>query len=1097
MVNFGKEALRTYSRFELLETGLNTVMTNMGESTRAGTELFERLRKFSLQTTFGVETLAGVAKEMLTVGVATDELEEKIMQLGNIAGGSTSKFEALSSVYTKVLATGRANALQIRQLSRITGTSFVKALGKTNASAEELSELFEKLTEEGGMFNGAMEALNETLSGKQEFVVSTWAEFLAQFAELSGLADVSKKILEVVYDILQKIVDKMVEMQDNALFKAMLQGTLVGGITALATAIAIPLVMAFKSATVALAGLIGVSGPVALAILGISAGVGILSGVIVKHISEVNAQKEANERLNETLRIQAGYYETLEGDAGRKETQKAVDDINEELKTQLDLLNKIKQKYDEINGMQTYDDEVYIKRKRVLLKITQKEYDEQLKIVKTLEDRSKKLTKVLEIQKKLTDSQKKASETKSFVDELFEGMKTSDEKALEEYQSQLEKIKDAYNEIIVLKENVSKSYFSKNGIAEAPESGFVITEKKLVDFDPEFKTSLDKADELLEQLIKKQEEKVNESKAKASMTDYQEFLLSTIGMTFEDYKKKHPESVKNGKFTLSTGTLADDIENSMKEIEEIKKKYETANDGILASYYPRDIHTEYADIREAIRGYITAITDEASIVKDKTGGVTAKGVRYANVGELDINTEALNKLIELEKTLTEEMEKDGDKKFQAFLQSKFSALIKEDNAQSLKGANYKRSDSLKYEIDLISSEIDRLIELGLSPTSEELKLLSTNLKSATSVYEQVLYEEKQQALQENINKTGAFGFSEKEQYYNEMYQNAREKGDIDTMKSAYLNGSFMGGMGSLTNDTDVGMFAELSAQMGPLTALLAVVMRDIFEIIGGLDGVEVLLNPIRITLQAMKPMLQAIVNMLLPIAEVLIGILAPIVEILGDFLTPIIKTLGYVLKIVLLPLQAVAIGLRALASFFTGKLEEWEQKADESTAEIDKYYKATKNLTQTTEDLTSKYMSLLQAIQANEDYYLERKTKLSAQAYLESAPVKKVNDMVITPSGRFSTDPNDYIFAMKDPSILNQNMNNNTGNVVVNMPVEVKNEMGKDAEINVARENDNGMDKLVIKISRKIANDMATGANGWDSAYSTQQQRLAGRRVSI
>ena len=52
------------------------------------------------------------------------------------------------------------------------------------------------------------------------------------------------------------------------------------------------------------------------------------------------------------------------------------------------------------------------------------------------------------------------SETKNFVDELFEGMKTSDEKALEEYQSQLEKIKDAYNEIIVLKENVSKSYFS-------------------------------------------------------------------------------------------------------------------------------------------------------------------------------------------------------------------------------------------------------------------------------------------------------------------------------------------------------------------------------------------------------------------------------------------------------------------------------------------------------------------------------------------------------------------------------------------------------------------------------------------------------------
>ena len=54
------------------------------------------------------------------------------------------------------------------------------------------------------------------------------------------------------------------------------------------------------------------------------------------------------------------------------------------------------------------------------------------------------------------------------------------------------------------------------------------------------------------------------------MTDYQEFLLSAMGMTFEDYVKKYPKAMgKDGKLTLSTATLPDDIEKRMEEVGEI------------------------------------------------------------------------------------------------------------------------------------------------------------------------------------------------------------------------------------------------------------------------------------------------------------------------------------------------------------------------------------------------------------------------------------------------------------------------------------------------------------------------------------------------
>lgn len=135
-----------------------------------------------------------------------------------------------------------------------------------------------------------------------------------------------------------------------------------------------------------------------------------------------------------------------------------------------------------------------------------------------------------------------------------------------------------------------------------------------------------------------------------------------------------------------------------------------------------------------------------------------------------------------------------------------------------------------------------------------------------------------------------------------------------------------------------------------------------------------------------------------------------------------------------------------------------------------------------TKDLTQEYSNLLSAMQEQEEWYLKEKTKLNADTYKYN--YNKVNDMILTPQGNFSTHPDDYIIATKNPNSL--------GSSQFNMYVEDR------AGINVQTrsvENGSGGQDIYVTLSKKIADDVANGANGWDNALATQQYRMAGRRV--
>ena len=133
-------------------------------------------------------------------------------------------------------------------------------------------------------------------------------------------------------------------------------------------------------------------------------------------------------------------------------------------------------------------------------------------------------------------------------------------------------------------------------------------------------------------------------------------------------------------------------------------------------------------------------------------------------------------------------------------------------------------------------------------------------------------------------------------------------------------------------------------------------------------------------------------------------------------------------------------------------------------------------------DLTDSYKRLAEAIKEQEEYYIKKKAELNMIGLADK--VTKVNDMILTPHGTFSTSPQDTIIATKNPQGLG-------GGVVNN--IKVINNAGVD--VNVRENKGTNMNEILVTISKKIASDVAGGLNGWDGAFAMQRQRVEGRRI--
>ena len=239
-------------------------------------KVLQEVEAFAATTPFQFPGLVDGAKRLIAVGVASEEVIDRLKALGNAAQGDTQIFNRLVDAFAKLRTKGRASLEELNRFSEA-GVPIIESLAEQYAvSREELFKLIETgqvgfqdvndaltaLTTGQGRFAGLIEAQSQTLSGS-----------LSTLKDNVGLAARSfvEGFLPVLTDIAQELTKaaKFVASLDDDTKKLILT---VAGIAA-ATGPAITAIGALSKAIAFLAAnpLVAVVGGLAAATVAIQA----------------------------------------------------------------------------------------------------------------------------------------------------------------------------------------------------------------------------------------------------------------------------------------------------------------------------------------------------------------------------------------------------------------------------------------------------------------------------------------------------------------------------------------------------------------------------------------------------------------------------------------------------------------------------------------------------------------------------------------------------------------------------------------------------------------------------------------------------------
>lgn len=963
LVGLGEDIVNTASHFEQTRKSLETVL----QSAEKGQKLFEDLRKFSFETTFGVDELASASSQLLNVGVSVKQLQGDLKMLGDLAQGDKNKFAELTSIFAKVQSTGKVSSMQLQQfaLRGIPIVQTLKDMGITGStSAENLNKAFKKLTEEGGQFHNAMDNIIDTIEGKRGFITDTLKEIKVNLGEVTGLTDTYKLGLDKLYEVYDYINNKLMELNENPMMKAIIQGVLVTVLTALVGVIAVGLVGALKVVGVELGKIIakltivktlaGPAGWITLAVAGIA-------GLITAYKSYQKEQEkiiENNEKIRASYPRQEDYYQTQ----GQTSRNTRLENLEEEL----------------------------------------------AKYNATLEGNKKNLENAKKDYKDWNTLMTQMGMNKVNVGALYANIGED----------------SGFANSDLMRQNAEAMY----GYGEISES----TYKKLIGFIEKYSEEINNNEDVLNVLqgnVAKFDKQIKETNGSIDETEKK---INAVKKAISDF----------GDTSLMKSTFDDlyaDIKSKTeKQLETLKLNYD-----LMETYYARIgqldndgkiVEGDKAKVKELLK----YLDKQKAELKVKLALENAKDWQ-----------ESLRKVFNIDDVTASELINNG---------SKGSAWVEQYLDSVKKQIERKEQTDSRLSVNMSKGHSDYILE-----QAQDLKKLYENLMEAKGVFgeqDNGVLDTTTQALQdafhdlqiEFLNSNGSLdawneAMDNLKNNMNEASESLRDLIDRK-LKEAEDNGNLgdvakyttQGAIYDAMSGTDVGSFVETLAITGsPLIALIEVLIKDVVEYIGGFEKLQYLLNIVKNIVQAIAPALDAVLNLV----SILAVILKPILDALNTFLKKLFKN--------------------------------WNDWFDEQ-------YKKNEEQKQQQEDLTKSYENLLKAIKEQEEYYIRKKAELNMLALDDK--VTKVNDMILTPNGTFSTSPQDTIIATKNPQGLG-------GGVVNN--IKVINNAGVD--VNVKENKGANMNEILVTISKKIASDVANGFNGWDGAFAMQKQRVDGRRI--
>lgn len=173
---FVTQVARTRGEFQQLEVAFNTML---GSAEKAGA-LMAQITRTAAVTPFGLQDVAGGAKQLLAYGVASEQVNDTLIRLGDIAAGLSIPLNDLVYLYGTTMTQGRLFTQDLRQFQGRgipLADELAKQFGVTKdrvgelvtagkVGFGELEKAIVSMTSEGGKFGGLMEAQSKTILGQ-------------------------------------------------------------------------------------------------------------------------------------------------------------------------------------------------------------------------------------------------------------------------------------------------------------------------------------------------------------------------------------------------------------------------------------------------------------------------------------------------------------------------------------------------------------------------------------------------------------------------------------------------------------------------------------------------------------------------------------------------------------------------------------------------------------------------------------------------------------------------------------------------------------------------------------------------------------------
>lgn len=197
----GKEALKKFvsdvvrvrGEYQQLELSFSTLLQNKGEADN----LMSQMMRSAAETPFSLTELAAEAKQLIGYGVASEEVNDTLLRLGEIASGVGAPLEQITSLYGAVMTQGglyaedltkfSASAVPILQeLADVLGVNTEKVNEMVAAGTigfSEVQKVIENLTSEGGRFYGSMDEQSKTIVGEINNLRDAWDMMLNGIGE--------------------------------------------------------------------------------------------------------------------------------------------------------------------------------------------------------------------------------------------------------------------------------------------------------------------------------------------------------------------------------------------------------------------------------------------------------------------------------------------------------------------------------------------------------------------------------------------------------------------------------------------------------------------------------------------------------------------------------------------------------------------------------------------------------------------------------------------------------------------------------------------------------------------------------------------------